>query len=220
MPSFDLQVERLLALGYPELLGCPPDAFRRRLEPLRAHVPGAADIDVQRGTLPFCIAIHAAAAPVAAVLPRVRRNGHAAVEKLFPRAPEFFRPLPSLGIEPGCAYLLLDIDRGNDSLNAVPSAAQKRLEAAARSPLTVEEGVAVLAQCPEFLQPNRCFMLLGSRGDDKRVPALWLSGKQPKLGWCWEGNPHTWLGFASCASRSPGVAIAGAAVPRRDGAHP
>jgi hypothetical protein len=36
---------------------------------------------------------------------------------------------------------------------------------------------------------------------DRRVPALWISGGAPKLGWCWAGNPHTWLGSASCATR-------------------
>ncbi|MGQ0669203.1 MAG: DUF5701 family protein [Actinomycetota bacterium] len=22
----------------------------------------------------------------------------------------------------------------------------------------------------------------------------------PRLGWCWAGNPHTWLGSASCGA--------------------
>jgi Family of unknown function (DUF5701) len=67
--------------------------------------------------------------------------------------------------------------------------------------LTVAEGVALLIQFPEFLQPNNCFSLLASRCGDKRVPALWLSEGRPKLGWCWAGNPHTWLGSASCGKR-------------------
>ncbi|WP_371413026.1 DUF5701 family protein [Thiomonas sp. X19] len=54
---------------------------------------------------------------------------------------------------------------------------------------------------PDFLQPNHCFSMLASRCGDKRVPALWLSESRPKLGWCWAGNPHTWLGSASCANR-------------------
>ena len=46
---------------------------------------------------------------------------------------------------------------------------------------------------------------------DTRTPALWISngtgrdGKErrnaPKVGWCWAGNRHTWLGFASAAER-------------------
>ena len=25
----------------------------------------------------------------------------------------------------------------------------------------------------------------------------------PKVGWCWAGNRHTWLGFASASGRKP-----------------
>lgn len=208
MGSFEQQVERLVALGYPALLGGSPDAFRARLAPLRAHVPAqAAGLDVPLGTLGWVLVVQDAGASVASTLPLVVRNGQAAIERLFPRTPDFFRPLSSLALPAGQAYLLLDVDRGNGSLNAMPKEAQVRIAEEGRTPLTIEEGVALLTQHPGFLQPGRCFMMLGSRGDDKRVPALWLSGKQPKLGWCWEGNPHTWLGFASCGSRSPGVAL-------------
>ena len=34
------------------------------------------------------------------------------------------------------------------------------------------------------------------------VPAIWISNRAPKLGWCWAGNPHTWLGSASCSDRA------------------
>jgi hypothetical protein len=209
--SFDEQVQHLVALGYPTMLGCPAELFRQRLEGLRAHVPaGAPGMDVEQGTAAWVLVVHSAVAPVDATLPRIVRRGHAAIERLFPRAPGFFRPLPDLSAHAGQAYLLLGVDRGNASLNAVPRQAQERIAADGRTPLMLEEGVALLTQYPEMLQPNRCFMMLGSRGDDKRVPALWLSGKQPKLGWCWEGNPHTWLGFATCGSRSPGVLLPGA----------
>ena len=208
MSAFEEQVERLVSLGYPAMLDCSPDELRERLAPLRAQVPAqAAGVDVAEGTMGFVLVVHGAAAPVDKTLPLVVRDGRPAIERLFPRQPDFFRPLASLAIPSGHAYLLLDVDRGNGSLNAVPKEAQARIAAEGRTPLTIEEGIAVLTQHPGFLQPNRCFMMLGSRGDDKRVPALWLSNKQPKLGWCWEGNPHTWLGFASCGGRSAGVTV-------------
>ena len=46
--------------------------------------------------------------------------------------------------------------------------------------------------------------LLASRCGDKRVPAIWISAGAPKLGWCWDGNPHTWLGAASAGARVAG----------------
>lgn len=206
--SLEEQVERLVELGYPQLLGCPAPELRPRLLELRAHLPAhVAELDVQQGTISFVVVIHCGAAPVEKTLPLVVRDGRTAVERLFPRSPGYFKPAAALALPSGHAYLLLDIDRGNGTLNAVPRAADAQLAMEGRSPLTIEEGVAVLTQYPEFLQPNRCFMMLGSRGGDKRVPALWLSGRTPKLGWCWEGNPHSWLGFASCRARSPAAEI-------------
>ena len=35
----------------------------------------------------------------------------------------------------------------------------------------------------------------------KRVPSFWVSKGAPRLGWCWAGNPHTWLGAGSAATR-------------------
>ncbi len=79
----------------------------------------------------------------------------------------------------------------------------KRLDRPNRSPLTIDEGVAIVTQFPEFLMKNNCFSLLASRHTgNQRVPAIWINAnKNPNLGWCWDGNPHTWLGSASCSNR-------------------
>ena len=73
-----------------------------------------------------------------------------------------------------------------------------------RSPLTIHEGIAVATHFPWLLVKNHCFMLSGSRRGDRRVPALWISERAPKLGWCWDGNPHDWLGVASAGRRLTG----------------
>ena len=68
-----------------------------------------------------------------------------------------------------------------------------------------------------MLERNHCFMTIGSRlrkasnTIDARTPAIWISNgtgrdgatnrDAPKVGWCWAGNRHTWLGFASAATR-------------------
>jgi hypothetical protein len=70
-----------------------------------------------------------------------------------------------------------------------------------RTPLTIDEGIAVVAHAPYLLEKNKCFMLSGSRRSDRRVPAMWISEGAPKLGWCWDGNPHSWLGVASAGGR-------------------
>jgi hypothetical protein len=211
MKNLEQQIDTLVAMGYPDMMSCDPTVFRDKLMSLSPHVinRSSAESDIAAGTVDYVLVIHASPAPVDTTLPMITRQGKNAIQQLFPRRADFFQPLDSLRATIGDAYLLLDVDRGNQTLNIVPLEAQQLLAASGRTPLTVEEGIALLTQFPDQLQPNRCFMMLGSRGHDKRVPALWLSKKQPKLGWCWEGNPHTWLGFASARARSPTVRFSG-----------
>ncbi len=88
---------------------------------------------------------------------------------------------------------------------ARPEDALRGIVAAGRSPLTDrDEGIALVLQQPEAIARNWGSSMAGSRRGDQRVPAFWISEDQPKLGWCWDRNPHTWLGTASCAERIAG----------------
>lgn len=86
-----------------------------------------------------------------------------------------------------------------------PAAAVDAMAAVGRLPITIDEGIALVTQFPAALASNRCFSLVGSRCGDRRVPALWISQGAPKLGWCWHGNPHTWLGSASARPERIGL---------------
>lgn len=209
LQQFSHQVERLVALRYPELLGVDASTFRAALEPLVHHIPTGASVtpDLEKGIASFVLVINSPIAPVHLTLPLVERQGKSAIERLYPIEPEQFRPTEAIDLPVGNAYLMLDIDRGKGTLNVTPDAALESINSLGRSPLTIEEGIALLTQFPEFLQPNNCFSLLASRCGDKRVPALWLSEGRPKLGWCWAGNPHAWLGSASCGKRSRAVEL-------------
>ena len=92
------------------------------------------------------------------------------------------------------------------SATSRPEDATATIRSRGRGPLTIDEGIALVTQAPQVLEPNKCFMLAGSRRSarpgDRRVPALWISERAPKLGWCWDGNPHTWLGTASAGRRA------------------
>jgi hypothetical protein len=122
---------------------------------------------------------------------------------MYPRKPDDFQPIASVEIPSGKAYLIVDVDRGKETINITPDDALKMIQKENRSPLTIDEGVAIMTHYPGFLLRNNCFSLLASRfSGDKRVPAIWINQeKKARLGWCWEGNPHTWLGSASCGSR-------------------
>jgi hypothetical protein len=115
-------------------------------------------------------------------------------------------------------YLVHGINRGDEMAGWSPDEALPTITAAGRTPLTLVEGIHWLLQPPEALARSHCFMTIGSRlrrpdGTlDPRTPALWISNgtgrdggsrrHAPKVGWCWAGNRHSWLGFASAARRS------------------
>lgn len=110
-----------------------------------------------------------------------------------------FAPIDEL--PEGPTYLITGVDTGADLRNLTPDDALVVIRQRGRLPLTIDEGLALLAQHPGVVARNAGFSLPGSRCGDKRVAALWISKGAPKLGWCWAGNPHTWLGSASCAGR-------------------
>ncbi len=112
-----------------------------------------------------------------------------------------YRPTEHVSLPDPAAYLLLDVDRGEEFRGVRPEEALPVILGRGRTPLTIEEGVAVVTHAPRMLERNRCFMLSGSRRGDRRVPAMWISERAPKLGWCWDGNPHDWLGVASAGGR-------------------
>ena len=111
-----------------------------------------------------------------------------------------FRPAEHVDV-PDAAYLLVDPRTGSEWLDVPPAQVLPPMLAAGRTPLTLDEGLALLLQDGGLLRSATCFSMLASRCGDKRVPALWVSKNRPRLGWCWEGAPHTWLGSASAAGR-------------------
>jgi Family of unknown function (DUF5701) len=111
-----------------------------------------------------------------------------------------FRPTQDVKV-PDAAYLLVDPDTGRDWLDVPPADVLLPMLASGRTPLTLDEGLAMLLQDGGLLRSATCFSMLASRCGDKRVPALWVSKNRPRLGWCWNGAPHSWLGSASAAAR-------------------
>ncbi len=128
-----------------------------------------------------------------------------------------FTPISSIKIPSSPVYLVRDLDRGEAMSNWSPDEALPAIADAGRTPLTLTEGLHWILQRPEVLERGQCFMTIGSRRRkpngtlDARTPAVWISNgtgrdglanrNAPKVGWCWAGNRHTWLGFASAGGR-------------------
>lgn len=201
--AFDQQAANLLQKGYPAAVGLDPAAFSAHIDPLRDLLDTLAlpDAAPAENRVPFVIVIKSELIPADRTITQVERAGKSGFTVLKADELKTFTPIERVTPPQGMAYLLLDVDTGTETLNITPTEALKMIHAAHRSPLTIDEGIALVTHYPDILRKNHGFSLAGSRCGDRRVTALWISKNTPKLGWCWAGNPHTWLGTASCGGR-------------------
>ncbi|WP_248491022.1 DUF5701 family protein [Tsukamurella sp. PLM1] len=201
LPVLAEQAERLIDLGVPALAGIGADVIRSY----------AAEHDASG-----LLAVHPDRLPGSAIAHLMRRGDKAGfIVTDMPDVDEFS---PIVDVPDAPLYVVSDPDRGDHLANWSPAEALPELTGVGRTPLLLTEGIGWVLQQPEALERNRCFMTIGSRlrkpdgAFDSRTPAIWISngtgrdGKDrrdaPKVGWCWWGNRHTWLGFASGAARS------------------
>lgn len=199
LPSLTGQARRLVELGVHDLAGVS-EAQLLELASLRgAH-----------GGLVVTLA------PASALTGLLRLDGKPGFAAVELTDIDDFAPIDEAA-RPHGVYVVDGLDRGDALRDRTPAECLPVIVAAGRSPLTLEEGLHWVIQDPAVLERNHCFMMIGSRlrkptgGFDARTPALWISngtgpdGRDrsgaPKLGWCWWGNRHSWLGIASCASR-------------------
>ena len=201
--EFNRQLTNLISKGYPGFCGLPESEFRKQLEPLRENITITPENDMvdSEGYAPFIIVVQSDKIDSYETIQRVERNGKTGFSVMDSDDLRKFKPIEGINLPNGMAYLAVDIDTGKETLNVTPDEALKTITAHNRSPLTIEEGIALVTHFPDMVKKNNGFSLLASRCGDRRVSALWISGGKPKLGWCWAGNPHTWLGSASCKYR-------------------
>jgi hypothetical protein len=201
VPPLSKQADRLVELGVHRLAGWSETRLR-----------DVAKMAVGQGAL---LALRPDLVQASALAPLLRLNGKPGFVVVDMSDVDEFGPTVALPTSP--VYLVHGLDRGDAMANWSPAEADPAIAAAGRTPLTLTEGLYWLLQCPETLERGRCFMALGSRrrkpggGQDARTPAIWISNgtgrdgaerrDAPKVGWCWAGNRHTWLGFASAAAR-------------------
>ncbi|MGW0791165.1 DUF5701 family protein [Streptomyces sp. NPDC002911] len=216
LPTPRVQAERLIELGVHEIAGLPAAELRAFAE--------AAEASADDRTL---LALHPDRAPASALTPLLRREHKPGFVVTDMPDVDLFAPLDTVALPEAPLYLVTGLDRGDLMANWSPNEALPALTAQGRTPLLLTEGIAWVLQQPAALERNHCFMTIGSRlrkandALDARTPALWISngsgrdGRErrdaPKVGWCWAGNRHTWLGFASATGRNvrPGPSAGG-----------
>ncbi len=185
------QTDVLAAKGYPALAGVTEEVFRARVAPLEQRLPEE----------PFVLVVTGALVPLPALVERVFIGSKRGFTTMQADDILAFRPTADVRVPDSPVYLLTGVDTGRDTLDVRPDDALPKILAAGRTPLTLDEGLAVVTQHPQWLRERNCFEMLGSRAGDKRVTGLWVSKGAPRLGWCWGGNPHSWLGMATASGR-------------------
>ena len=204
LPSFAQQAKNLMALGVLEAAGLPVNSLHSL-----AQTAGAERRDA-------LLVVRHDLAPASLLAPLLRRGDKAGFVVQDMVDVDRFTPYRT-EVPDGPVYLVHGLDRGDHLANYRPEEALPELAGAGRTPLLLSEGLHWALQQPSALERNRCFMTIGSRlrkesgSYDSRTPAVWISngtgrdGRErrnaPKVGWCWWGNRHTWLGFASATRR-------------------
>ncbi|MFJ9637565.1 DUF5701 family protein [Streptomyces sp. NPDC101178] len=208
LPAPPAQAERLIELGVHELAGVTAAE-------VRAFAAAAEVFEGAAGST--LLAVHPDRVPASTLAPLLRREGRPGFVVADMPDVDLFTPLEDLALPDAPLYLLTGIDRGDQMANWSPNEALPVLGEQGRTPLVLTEGIHWVLQQPPALERNHCFMTIGSRlrkangALDARTPAIWISNgtgrdggerrNAPKVGWCWAGNRHTWLGFASATGR-------------------
>ncbi|PWD50019.1 hypothetical protein C8046_04345 [Serinibacter arcticus] len=203
--ELERQLRAYSELGVLEVLGLEAADLAARLEPVVesmeklpthgawAHDPG--------DSIPWILVLPGMQSN--ALVPAMRRGAALGVSVVPDDELETYRPLEEVEL-PAAPYVLVGIDTGSDFCGVTPEAALEAVRERGRTPLTISEGLALTILRPDMLRTNSCYSLAGSRtGTNQRVPAVWISERRAKLGWCWDRNPHTWLGLASASWRLP-----------------
>ncbi|MBA3719024.1 MAG: hypothetical protein H0W95_01845 [Nocardioidaceae bacterium] len=195
--EFDRQLHNLLDKGYPALADRSAAEFTALVEPLRDLLDGETTSD---DGVPFLIVVARSLVATVDAVGLFDVLGKRGFTEMADEI-EGYQPIDGVDVPAALAYLLVDVTTGKDTLNVRPNDALPSITDIGRTPLTVDEGVALVTHCPDVFAARNAFQALGSRNASKRIPSFWMSKGAPRLGWCWAGNPHTWLGAASAAAR-------------------
>lgn len=191
------QLERLIALGYPDVADMSAAAFKALAQPLISALERPEN---DLGTNILLVPTRELVSPES-LISRTTINRMAGFTTMPPRDIVSFMPQDGFMPPEGPFYLVIEPHTGTCYVNREPDVARKLIDSDERIPLTLEEGLAIATQHPHWLLEKNGFNLIGSRSADGRVPSIWMSQDSPRLGSVWPNSRHTWLGNAYCLGR-------------------
>jgi hypothetical protein len=193
------QLKRIVALGYPNVANMAAQDFIALAQPLIAALD---QIEIADDIL--LVPTRELISPES-LIERTAIGRNAGFSTMPPRDIASFMPQDFMPPE-GPFYIVINPHTGTRYTNREPDVARKLIDSDGFQPLTLEEGLAMATQHPDWLVRKNGFNLLGSRSSDGRVPSIWMSQGSPRLGSMWPTSKHTWVGNAYC-SRRRGVSL-------------
>ena len=201
--EFDWQTKNLtqkIKKEYPKEANSIIQELLKHTAPLKQRLPEIAKMDIPEGHIPFVVVIKNDVIGGEKAMPLIKLEDEKGYAAMSADEIKGFKPIEGVKIPNGKAYLAIDIETGKTTLGKTPDEAIKKIKSEDRSPLTLEEGVALITHHPEILKDN-CVWAPGSRHGDDKVADLWLNEGEPKLYWNWANRSHAKWGSASCGSR-------------------
>ena len=158
--EFDRQSQTLVDAGYPALAGLDEAGFRAMLEPLRR--PSRAATSSAPTRIPFAIVVSSALVSADRALPALHWKATTGWTELTADELATFRPIEGVAVPEAPVYLVTDVDTGQETLGVRARDALPAILGEGRTPLTIDEGVSLLALFPGILRERNAFFLPGS----------------------------------------------------------
>ncbi|MBI2633170.1 MAG: hypothetical protein HYW78_02145, partial [Parcubacteria group bacterium] len=197
--EFNRQVDTLVNKGFPVLTNRKEQKFREIFTPLRKHLFKLSRETFPEGHIPFIIVPSEKLLSLEKKIPLMDVEG----EKGFTGL-DFsdFKTAEDIKIPKSLAYILVDIENGKAMLGENPNESVYQFVKIGRSPLTAEEGIALILQYPEILKDHNIDLAGSYHFDiDYRVADMFLGGSIPMLGWSEVDVSSPQFGSASCLYR-------------------
>lgn len=188
------QLDVIVDLGYPKVADMSTRAFIALAQPLLSALD---KIEIADDVL--LVPTRELVSPDS-LISRTSIRRRAGFSTMPPRDIESFLPVDFNPPE-GPFYIVVNPHTGTKYVNREPDVARKLMDSDGFQPLSLEEGLAIATQHPDWLVRKNGFNLLGSRSSDGRVPSIWMSQGSPRLASIWPTSRHTWLGNAYCSGR-------------------
>ncbi|MCC7160163.1 hypothetical protein IT399_00320 [Candidatus Nomurabacteria bacterium] len=195
--EFDLQVANLIRKGFVKKAKLNVEEFRNILKTLKEKLIELSLLEFPKGQIPFIIVPREKLLSLKEKIELIELQGRKGSTLLDLSK---FKTVEYLEIPETLAYLIVDVGISITTQEETADNAERQLKEDGRSPITIEEGVALALQYPRILEEHNV-IFAGSRYDTNQVADLWLHGNNPEFSLYSRNNSNPRWSLVSCGNR-------------------